>query len=303
MQINKKRILSPQRYLYALKPDEPFYLAARLMAEDVQHLLRYGIKADGNARIPTPSGSATTANADGKWVACRDLPKEERPFFHDYHIVDWHGNDHYGTCVQHRMCYQRALIPPTDLAFVVEDGVLLSPLFVNCDQAMPEVRAAMNIMLEMLGRFEVWTADKAPALSPVKQYKVPWEILRPGTRTREELESYIEKIVERKPRAQQAEIRRRHEHLLELQPEFCVLGTQNFFGYVVYGFPKLNLFVFESNQINNATYAFRGDWEKASRLTKTEVLAGGVQEARVFHTEQWKSKVSRLVSKMAKEAE
>ena len=43
-----------------------------------------------------------------------------------------------------------------------------------------------------------------------------------------------EKIVERKPRAHQAEIRRRHEHLLELQPEFCVLGTQNFFGYVVY---------------------------------------------------------------------
>ena len=78
MQINKKRILSPQRYLYALNPDEPFYLAARLMAEDVQHLLRYGIKADGNARIPTPRGPATATNADGKWVACRDLPKEER---------------------------------------------------------------------------------------------------------------------------------------------------------------------------------------------------------------------------------
>ena len=74
MQINKKRILSPQRYLYALNPDESFYLAAWLMAEDVQHLLRYGIKADGNARIPTPSGPATTANADGNCVACRDLP-------------------------------------------------------------------------------------------------------------------------------------------------------------------------------------------------------------------------------------
>ena len=65
MQINKKRILSPQRYLYALNPDESFYLATRLMAEYVQRLLRYGIKTDGNARIPTPSGPATTANADG----------------------------------------------------------------------------------------------------------------------------------------------------------------------------------------------------------------------------------------------
>ena len=73
MQINKKRILSPQRYLYALNPDESFYLAAWLMAEDVQHLLRYGIIADGNARIPTPRGPATTTNADGKWAACRGL--------------------------------------------------------------------------------------------------------------------------------------------------------------------------------------------------------------------------------------
>ena len=303
MEIRKNRVLSPQRYLFSLNPDESFYLAARLTADDAQHLFRYGIRADGKGRIPTPSGSATTANADGKWVACRDLPKEERPFFHDYHIVDWHGNDHYGTCVQHRMCYQRDLISPTDLAFVVEDGVLFSPLFVNHEQAMPEVRAAMNIMLEMVGHVEVWTADKAPALPPVKQYEVPWEILRPGTRTREEFETYIDKVVERKPKAHQAEIRRRHEHLLGLHPEFCVLGTQNFFGYVVYGFPKINLFVFESNEINNATYAFRGDWENASRLTKTEVLAGGIQEARVFHTEQWKGNVCRLVSKIAKEAE
>lgn len=303
IEIRKKRVLAPQRYLFALNPDESFYLAARLTADDAQHLFRYGVIADGKARIPTPRGPATTANADGKWVARRDLPKEERPFFHDYHLVDWHGNDHYGTCVQYRMCYQRNLISPTDIAFIIEDGVLFSPLFNNSDHAMPEVRAAMNIMLEMLGRFEVWTADKVPPLPPVKQYEVPWEILRPGTKTREELKSYIEKVVEHKPKAHQAELHRRHEHLLELQPEFCVLGTQNFFGYVVYGFPKLNLYVFESNQINNATYAFRGDWEKASRLTKTEVLAGGIQEARVFHTEQWKSKVSCLVSKMAKEAE
>lgn len=48
--------------------------------------------------------------------------------------------------------------------------------------------------------------------------------------------------------------------------------------YVVYGFTALNLFIFESNEINNATYAFRGDWEAASKLTKTEVLSGHVQE-------------------------
>ena len=78
------------------------------------------------------------------------------------------------------------------------------------------------------------------------------------------------------------------------------MGTQNFFGYVVYGFQRLNLYVFESNGINNATYIFRGNWEQASRLTKMEVLSGGLQEARVYHTEHWGDHVSHLVADFAK---
>ena len=301
MEIRKKRIFNPQRYLFTLRPDDKFYIASPLSVDDIQRLVFYGIKPDGRARIPVPKRSATIANADGKWVVHRDRPKEKRFFVHAYHIIDWHGNDHYGTCTQHRMCYQRDLIPPTNLAFVVEDGVLYSPLLEYCEDALPEIKASMNIVLEMIGHCEVWTAEKAPALPPVKQYDVPWEILRAGTRDQEVLRSYIEKNVERKPKAQQMEIRRRHEHLQDLKPEFYVLGTQNFMGYVVYGFPQLNLFIFESNEINNATYAFRGDWEQASRLTKMEVLAGGIQEARVYHTEQWEDNISRLVSRFARE--
>lgn len=301
MIIRKTRIFNPQRYLFALHPGDKFYVAASLSDEDAPRLLRYGIKSDGVARIPTPRHSATTANADGKWIVHRNLPKEERAVVHAYHVVDWHGDDHYGTCVQHRMCYQREFIPPTNLAFVVEEGVLYSPLLENCENIMPEVKTAMNIVLEMIGHCEIRTAEKAPALSPVKQYEVPWEILRAGTRDQEALDAYIEKMVERKPKAQQVAIRFRHEYLQQLKPEFCVLGTQNFFGYVVYGFPRFNLFIYESNEINNATYAFRGDWEQASRLTKMEVLAGGIQEARVYHTEQWEDNISHLVSRLAKE--
>lgn len=303
MIINKKRIFNPQRYLFALHPGDKYYIASPLSEEDTRRLLQYGIKADGKARIPVPKRSATIANADGRWIVCRDRPKEERPFVHAYHVIDWHGNDHYGTCVQRRMCFQRDLVPPTNLAFVVENGVLYAPLLENCDSAMKEARAAMNIVLEMVGHFEIWTAEKAPALLPVKQYEVPWEILRPGTRVQEALETYIERVTAGKPRPIQAVIRHRHEYLQRMHPEFCVLGSQNFMGYVVYGFPKFNLFVFESNEINNATYVFRGDWEQASRLTKMEVLAGGIQEARVYHTEQWKENISRLISRIVKEAE
>lgn len=301
MIIIRKRINNPRRYLYALHHGDKFYVAAPLSPEDVHHLQRYGIRQDTTARIPIPHRSATQLNADGKWVLLRDLPKKIRQFAHAYHLVDWHGNDYYGICIQERWCYQRELIPPVELAFSIENDVLYSPLFENSEANMERIKIAMNVILEMVGHCEIWTADKAPALPPVRQVEVPWEILRAGTRERSDWEDYVQKTVERKPKAQQVEICRRHEHLMEMGPEFCVLGAQNFFGYVVYGFPALNLYIFESNGINNATYAFRGDWEAASMLTKMEVLSGGLQEARIYHTEQWHENIGRLFYRIAQE--
>ena len=301
MTIIRKRINNPRRYLYALHRSDKFYIAAALSAEDISYLQKYGIKPDGTARIPVPHRSATQLNAEGKWIRLRDLPKEIRLFVHAYHLVDWHGNDHYGTCIQERWCYQRELIPPTELAFMIEDGVLYSPLLENSETDMNRIKNAMNIVLEMVGHCEIRTVDKAPALPSVRQVEVPWEILRAGSRDRSEWEEYVSKTVERKPKAQQVEICRRHEHLMEMRPEFCVLGSQNFFGYVVYGFPALNLYIFESNGINNATYAFRGDWESASMLTKMQVLSGGLQEARIYHTEQWHENIGRLFYRISQE--
>lgn len=301
MFINRKCIRNPRRYLYALHAGDKFYVAAKLSDEDVHRLQRYGIRQDASARIPTPHRSATRLNADGKWILLRDLPKKIRQFVHAYHLVDWHGQDHYGTCIQERWCYQRELVPPAELAFIIEDDVLYSPLLANSEDDMEHIKLAMNVILEMVGHCEIWTADQAPALPPVRQVEVPWEILRAGTRERSDWEEYVQKTVERKPKAQQVEICRRHEHLMEMGPEFCVLGAQNFFGYVVYGFPTLNLYIFESNGINNATYAFRGDWEAASMLTKMEVLSGGLQEARIYHTEQWHENIGRLFYRIAQE--
>lgn len=301
MVIKRKRIHNPQRYLYALHPGDMFYVAADLSEKDVLQLTQYGISPNEPARIPIPNRSATQANANGKWFLLRELPKKIRFFVHAYHLVDWHGNDHYGTCVQERWCYQRKLIPPTELAFVIENGVLYSPLLHNSHESMERIKAAMNVILEMVGHCEIRTADRATILSSVKQYEVPWEILRAGTQERSEWKKYVAKTVERKPKAQKVEIIRRHEYLQEMNPEFCILGAQNFFGYVVYGFPKLNLFLFESNEINNATYVFRGDWETASKLTKMEVLSGGLQEARIYHTKKWHENLGQLYYRISKE--
>ena len=301
MNITKRSIRNPQRYLYALHTGDKFYVAAPLSDEELQKLRPYGIAPGKPARIPIARRSATKYNADGKWILLKDLPKVVRTFAHTYHLKDWQGGDIYGTYYQSRMCYQRKLIPPTELAFVIEDGTLYSPLLENSEDDMQRIKVAMNVVLEMLGHCEIWTAERVPALPPVKQAEVPWEILRAGTRDRVELKRYLQKTMERKATAQQIEIYKRHDSIMNRQPEFVVLGKQNFFGYVVYGFPALNLFIFECNEINNATYAFRGDWMTASRLTKSEVLAGGLQEARIFHTEQWPENLGKLFSRIYKE--
>lgn len=297
MTITQNRIINPQRYLYELHPGDKFYIAVPLKTEDYPRLHSYGILPGLPARVPIPRRAATRTNANGRWKILKDLPKEERFFEHDYHVVDWRGNDHYGTCWQSRLCYQRELVPPTELSFIIEDGVLYSPLLENVDSNFAGIKAAMNIALEMLGRCEVWTVERAPAIPPVKQTEVPWEILRPGTKIQDDWERYIDKILENRPKGQRAVIRRRHEYLWHMAPDFCVLGAQNFWGYVVYGFTSLNLFIFESNEVNNASYVFRGDWKAASQLTKTEVLSGHIQEARIYHTEKWCEKMNRLVFK------
>lgn len=302
MNISKRSIRTPQRYLYALHPGDKFYVAAPLSDEDIQKLRPYGIAPGKPARIPIPMRSATLANANGKWIPLRDLPKKIRVFARTYHLKTYQGDDIYGTCYQARMCYQRKLIPPTELAFVIEDGTLYSPLLENSEDDMQRIKVAMNVILEMLGHCEIQTADKALALPPVKQAEVPWEILRAGTREQVEWKHYLEKTTERKADAQKVEIFKRHETVMNRKPDFVVIGKQNFFGYVVYGFPALNLFIFESNEINNATYVFRGDWVSASKLTKTEILAGGLQEARIFHTQQWPENLGKLFSRIYKEA-
>lgn len=295
MRIQQSKIGNPHRYLYELSPNDNFYIATPITTEDSAYLQLYGLQIEGQPRIPIPRKSSTKLNANGKWIPRTDLPKEPRSFERDYHIVDWHGNDHYGTCWQTRMCYQRELLPPVELYFTLENGTLYSPLFKFCDEIMENVKLAINVMLEILGRCEIWTSERVPVAPPIKQREVPWEILRKGTCDRKVWEEYVTKITEERPLAQRNIIQQRHEHLWRQDPDFYILGTQNFWGYVVYGFSDRNLFVFECNLPNNATYVFKGNWETASKLTKTEILTTHLQEARLFHTEQWRENIRKLI--------
>jgi hypothetical protein len=296
MFVKRKRILRTQQYLYEFAPDEPFYITVPLHSDDKKVLSAYGLDtAEMKQNVPIPWGGATTENVDGRWIIHRNQPKKPRTFEREYHIVDWHGGDHYGTCYQTRMCYPRTKHPPMDIALCLENNIVFSPLFHNRQEDMRKIKLTFNMMLEMFGRCETWTKDKAPAAPPIEQKKVPWEILRAGTKNQDIWAEYVANTVQAIPSPHRAIIKRRHEHLWKQNPDFCVLGSQNFWGYVVYGFKNENLFIFECNRLDNATYIFKGDWEQASRLSKTEILSGNIQEARLFHTSNWKTSLNKLI--------
>lgn len=75
MQIRRKRIRNPQRYLYELSEGESFYLAVPVKSEDLKSLRRYGLE-EGTTKIPIPRKPVTEANANGKWIPLKHLPKE-----------------------------------------------------------------------------------------------------------------------------------------------------------------------------------------------------------------------------------
>ena len=87
MIINKKKIHNPARYLLALREGEGFYAAARVTSEKLNRLRKYGLQQEMKAWIPVPLGAATRLNADGKWIARKDLPKETRLFECEFRYV------------------------------------------------------------------------------------------------------------------------------------------------------------------------------------------------------------------------
>ena len=295
LKIEKEKIVEPKRYLLEFSPDEQLFVAVPLCAEDYEKLGTYGILADDLQRIPRPIRAATSKNANGYTVPVKDLPKEIRSWEHSYRYEDWGGTEHYGTCWQDRKCYQRRLIPPTEVHFHIDNSVLFSTPLVNREEDYPAIKAAINVALEMLGRCELWPNKEAPIFSAAKDIEVPWEILRAGTRNSELAERYLTHVLKHKSEGEQTIIRGRHKHLNAMNPDFRAVGKQGYWGYIIYGFQAKNLYVFESGTPNNATYFFVGGWETASRLTKTEILTGHLHELRIFHSRTWHENVAAAI--------
>lgn len=132
-------------------------------------------------------------------------------------------------------------------------------------------------------------------IAPLTTRRLNWDILPPGNQPWEKIKERITPIVERAKKGNQGVILRRLEFMHKAVPEFIAQGRGGFSGYVVFGFPRKNLYVLESLYYGNATYVFREQWERLSQLTKAEILIGNSQAARVIHQPGWEKEMRRLL--------
>ena len=287
MIITKKRIFNVEKYLKSLDSVEEVYvICPNTDAIEME---------EGKAFIPAPCGPVTRFNRDGKYIVLKEKEKVPREIEHDYHIIDWHGNDHYGSCIQTKMCYPREYLFPPLEELVIENGFVRSNAVSTSD---PErIHHIINMFLEIYGTCEIVDVNFRPICQNSIR-KLTWQILPPGRYPWDEVSKRLKEYYQNDKSKTGATVELHHKTISQYVPEFMAIGKDGFYGYVVYGYPSKNLFVFESYQIDNATYIFNGQWEQLSKLTKRELIQDHLYEYRLIHNSVWNKEIQRILNQV-----
>lgn len=291
MVIKKKRVNSLDKYFSNIAEDTELYVCVPANDRNLAVLMMKDCP-DGTCIVPEPKGPVTRFNLNGKYIIHKDMEKEPRDIERDYHVVDWYGTDHYGTCFQSRMCYPKEYIFPPLTRIILDNGKLRSDLITKTESEM--LKHVVNMFLEMFGYCEIIDKDENPIRQERTIKEVSWKILPPGKYPWNRVENILDDYFEKATCKNKEVLRNNHKTFSEYEPDFLAIGENSFNGYVVYGYTHKNMYVFESNEPGNATYVFKGEWENASKLTKYEIIKDNVCHKRIIHSKGWKETVKQL---------
>lgn len=305
MKINQKRIRNLERHLPATFQNRRINIGLTDLQQFGAKLNAIGFTADlniGETVLPSVVGPVTRFNAEGKNIIRRDLPKETV-----YRQIEWHWTERHGDREVEQTDfryvpyerYPRDFVPPPSVELQIAtdsegDKLLVASAFDYTAANYPAIAHSINVLLEIFGECEILTEDLQP-IAPLATRRLNWEILPPGKQPWERVKKSVAPIIERAKKGNQGVILRRLEFMHRAAPEIIAQGRGGFSGYIVFGFPRKNLFVLESLYYGNATYVFRENWEKLSQLTKAEILSGNLQTARIVHQPGWEKEVRRLL--------
>ncbi len=305
MKINQKRIRNLERHLPATFQNWRINIGLTDLQRFGAKLNAIGFTADlniGETVLPSVLGPVTRFNAEGKNIIRRDLPKETV-----FRQIEWHWTERHGDREVEQTDfryvpyerYPRDFVPPPSVEMQIAadsagNKLLVADAFDYAATNHQAIIHSINVVLEIFGECEILTEDLQP-IAPLAASRLNWEILPKGAHPWERIKKNIAPIVERAKKGNQGVILRRLAFMHQAVPELIAQGRGGFSGYVVFGFPRKNLYVLESLYYGNATCVFRENWETLSQLTKAEILSGNLQTARIVHQPGWEKEVRRLL--------
>ncbi len=298
MYVKGRRIRTLERHM-SFREGSSFHLGIPITEEIKGRLRQIGFPEhlpNGFATVPTPVGRISTINSEGMVILRKDLPKEPVTHLVWRRWTDWHGNEHSGHVSATYYRFPRENAPPPQNRLIVrrENGVafITSDALVFAKDATPKNLHMANLLLEIFGEFHVLTESFEKVVRPTR--RVSWKMLPPGEIPWDELEKHIDPIVKTVSRADKTSPSRM-KILNAYKPDQITVGQDHFFGYVAFTYRTRGITVLESAYYGNATYVFRGDWEKHSQMTKSEIIRGALAQKRLVHAKGWRRALSDLM--------
>ncbi len=312
MKITKKRIFGLKNNLPRDLRGKVFVPAIILNThKDKTRLLELGFSEKlgvGERILPRPIGPVSLFNANGKEISDKTKPKETKYREIEWCWEQWSGYRQTETVCDFRMVpyerWQRIVVAPPSIELILSkkegEKVFITTLPAKFSTKEEERSVhKINLLLEIFGSCEILDKNQVPVIKTTRSLN--WTILPPGKRSWTEQKKLLKPLLDLiSDKRTKPVVQSRLEDVNSLGPEFTATGNQGFSGYVIFGFPKKNIYVLESAFYGNAIYVFNQDWENLSKKTKAEILEASLQIERITHNGEranWMQKTKNLLKR------
>lgn len=280
---------------------EKAYIGLSITDDIAVRMKEIGFKSlnPGESLIPSPKlGITSKFNSNGKDLPEKDKPKETAYRQQYWEWQDWGGNYHSRTVDIPYQRYPRKHIPSPWVELVIvqsgEKKFLLTGSTVTKDITEDkDIVHRINLMLEIFNRVEIFQENLE--LYDIPQIvKLGWDVLPSGNMPWDRFKTHLGPVLKDLSKGKKRIITERLETVSQYKPDFHAIGENGYRGYIIFGFTKLNLYIFESAEYGNATYVFEGNWEQLSQLTKAEIITDNLQKHRFVHLAGWSQQIKGL---------
>ncbi|WP_107925241.1 hypothetical protein [Lysinibacillus parviboronicapiens] len=297
----KKRIRNSEKYMSHINEGGKANIGVAITAEVARKLQEIGFKTllSGESLVPAPKfGPVSKFNVNGKDVPQKDKPKETVYRQQHWSWTDWGGNSHSRTVDIPYQRYPRKWIPaPWVELMIVQSGenkfVIAGDTITKGQTEETDIVHRINLMLAIFKQAEIFQEN-------LERYEVPrtvklgWDILPEGEMPWETFKHHLTPVLNSKSKGKKIIIAERLETISKYNPDFHAIGDNGYQGYIIFGFTRENLYIFENAEYGNATYVFEGDWEQLSKMTKAEIIASNIHKHRFVHLDGWKRQIAEL---------